>query len=106
MKRSRRLLLVTLLPVALILASCADSTSSAKPEVILAAMPAHIQKCPTLVQLKKYEAQIDAAIAPQDKARLARELIVALRTSELKNNRCVKQALAFYDKIRAQKGAK
>lgn len=88
------------------MASCADSTSSAKPEVLLAQMPAHIQKCPSLVQLAKYEQQIDQAIKPEDKARLARELITALRRSELRQNKCVKQALAFYDKIRAQKGAK
>ena len=69
-------------------------------------MPTHIQTCPSKTQIEGYVKKFEAVVKPEDRAKYVRELIVVLRKSELKNNRCLQQALAYYDKVRAQAGSR
>lgn len=89
--------------LSLTLASCSGSVNYASHDRPLAKMPSHIASCPSIVQLNKYAKQYET-MPKVDQTRMARELLVALRRSELRNNRCLQQALAYYERIRAQRG--
>lgn len=69
-------------------------------------MPTHVTACPSTVQLKAWIKQIEKETDEVERKKLARNLSTAIRRSELKNNRCLKQAISYYDKIRAQKASK
>ena len=66
-------------------------------------MPSHIATCPSVVQLNKYVKQYEK-LPKAEQTRAARQLMEALRRSELRNNRCLQQALAYYERIRAKRG--
>jgi N-acyl-L-homoserine lactone synthetase len=99
-KASRLLVLAT---AALTLAGCAGSTPYVEPQLLFPKLPNHITTCPSTVELKRYIKQIEATTDAQQRKELARTLQTAIRRSELKNNRCLKQAISYYEKIRKQK---
>ena len=84
------------------LASCSGSVNYASHSRPLAKMPTHISSCPSTVQLAKYVKQYEK-MPRAEQTVAARQLIEALRRSEIRNNRCLTQALAYYERIRAQR---
>lgn len=106
MKKLKRLcLLLAVAIVAPILAGCAGSTVYVSPNLTLPTMPSHITACPSVVQLKSWIKQIEAQTTEAERKTLTRQAMAAIRTSELRNNRCLVQALAYYQKIVRQRQA-
>lgn len=87
----------------LTLTGCAGLQSYGDYQRGIAEMPTHIKTCPSTVDLKAAIKQVEASTTPEQRVELARQLMVKMRSSELKNNRCLQQALAFYNKIRSQR---
>jgi hypothetical protein len=96
--------LMPALLAALALSGCASSiASNSGYQKSVPRLPSHITSCPSKVEIQGYIKQFEAQVPPEKREAAVRQLIVALRNSELKQSRCLSQAIAYYQKVQAQR---